>query len=159
MGLLAIDGADLESYIRDGDGPLLFLDAHAHPWLTTQAAADAAAGRPTAVIARQRTPIVDAASLVFPLASWAETEGTYTSSTGIVQLARRALAPVGQARPAWEIMHRLAVHLGQERKRAVSPRLLFAEMAEDISAFSGMTYGRLLTEPGMPVHVEVPGVG
>jgi NADH-quinone oxidoreductase subunit G len=159
LGLLAVDGADLESYIRDGDGPLLILDAHAHPWLTTQAAADASAGRSTVVMARKRTPIVDAASLVLPLASWAENEGTYTSSTGIVQLARRALAPVGQARPAWEVMHRLAIQLGQEQKRTVSPRILFAEMAAEISAFSGMTYGRLMTEPGMPIHEEVAGVG
>jgi len=159
LGLLAVDGADLESYIRDGDGPLFLLDAHAHPWLTSQAAAEAIAGRPTAVMARLRTPIVDFASLVLPLASWAETEGTYTSSTGNVQLARRALAPVGQARPSWEIMHRLAIHLGQEQERNVSPRILFAEMAAEISAFAGMTYGRLMTEPGMPVHEEVIGVG
>jgi NADH-quinone oxidoreductase subunit G len=159
LGLLAVDGADLESYIRDGDGPLLLLDAHAHPWLTTRAAADAAARRPTAVMARKRTPITDAASLVLPLASWAENEGSYTSSTGIVQLVRRALPPTGQARPSWEIMHRLAIHLGQELEREVSPRILFAEMAEVISAFSGMTYGRLLTDPGMPVHEEVTGVG
>jgi len=159
LGLLAVDGADLESYIRDGDGPLLLLDAHAHPWLTTQAAAEAVAGRSVAVMARKRTPMVDAADLVLPLASWAENEGTYTSSTGIVQLVRRALAPVGQARPAWEIMNRLAVQLGQEEKSDVSPRTLFAEMAAEISAFSGMTYGRLMTEPGMPVHEEVAGVG
>ena len=35
---------------------------------------------------------------------------------------------------------------------------LFAEMATEISAFSGMTYGRLMTEPGMPVHEEVTDV-
>ena len=110
-------------------------------------------------MARKRTPLVDAADLVLPLASWAETEGTYTSSTGVVQLARRALAPTGQARPSWEIMHRLAIHLGTEEKRQVSPRILFAEMAAEIAAFAGMTYGRLMTEPGMPVHEEVAGVG
>jgi len=154
-----VDAAALESYIRDGDGPLLILDAHAHPWLETEAAAAAAAGRSTAVMARGRTPIVDAASLVLPLASWAETEGTYTSSTGIVQLARQALPPAGQARPPWEVLHSLARHLGHEQERIMSPRVLFSEMAAEIGAFSGMTFGRLMSEPGMPVHEEARGVG
>jgi len=159
LGLTMVDAAALESYIRDGDGPLLILDAHAHPWLETEAAAAAAAGRSTAVMARRRTPIVDAASLVLPMASWAETEGTYTSSTGIVQLARQALPPAGQARPPWEVLHSLARHLGHEQERIMSPRVLFSEMAAEIGAFSGMTFGRLMSEPGMPVHEEARGVG
>ena len=159
LGLAAVDAVVLESYIRDGDGPLLILDAHAHPWLETEAAAEAAAGRPTAVMARYRTPIADAASLVLPLASWAETEGTYTSSTGIVQLARHALPPAGQARPPWEVLHNLARHLGHEQQRIISPRVLFAEMAAEVGAFAGMTFGRLMTEAGMPVHEEARGVG
>jgi len=159
LGLAAVDAVVLESYIRDGDGPLLILDAHAHPWLETEAAAAAAAGRPTAVMARRRTPVSDAASLVLPLASWAETEGTYTSSTGIVQLARRALPPAGQARPPWEVLHNLARQLGHEQQRIMSPRVLFAEMAAEVGAFAGMTFGRLMTEAGMPVHEEARGVG
>ena len=159
LGLATVDATALESYIRDGDGPLLILDAHAHPWLETEAAAAAATGRPIAVMACRRTPIADAASLILPLASWAETEGTYTSSTGIVQLARRALPPAGQARPPWEVLHSLARHLGHEQERVLSPRVLFAEMAAEISAFAGMTFGRLMTEPGMPVHEEARGVG
>ena len=159
LGLAAVDAVVLESYIRDGDGPLLILDAHAHPWLETEAAAAAAAGRPTAVMACRRTPVADAASLVLPLASWAETEGTYTSSTGIVQLARRALPPAGQARPPWEVLHNLARHLGHEQQRIMSPRILFAEMAAEVGAFAGMTFGRLMTEAGMPVHEEARGVG
>jgi predicted molibdopterin-dependent oxidoreductase YjgC len=112
-----------------------------------------------AVLARYRTPLVDSASIVMPLTSWAETDGTYTSSTGRVQLARRAVPPCGQARPPWEVVYRLALELGIEQERNVSPRILFAEMAAEIAAFSGMTWCRLMTEPGMPVHEEVHGVG
>jgi hypothetical protein len=32
-------------------------------------------------------------------------------------------------------------------------------MAGEIGAFSGMTFGRLMSEPGMPVHEEARGVG
>jgi NADH-quinone oxidoreductase subunit G len=159
LGLATVDGASLESFLRDGTGPVLILDAHAHPWLTTEAAAAIAAERQVAVLARLRTPLADAASLVLPLASWAETEGTYTSSTGRVQLARRALAPRGQSRPAWEVIYRLALELGIEQQRNVSPRVLFAEMAAEVAAFSGITWGRLSVEPGMAIHAEVSDVG
>ena len=159
LGFATADAANLESYLRDGTGPVLFLDAHAHPWLMSEGAVAITTNRQVAVLARYRTPLVDAASIVMPLTSWAETEGTYTSSTGRVQLARRALPPCGQARPSWEVVYRLALELGIEQERAVSPRILFAEMAAEVAAFSGMTWGRLMTEPGMPVHEEVHGVG
>ncbi len=105
LGLAMVDGASLEAYFRDANGPFLVLDAHAHPWLESEAAAAAVAGRFVAVLARTRTPLVDIATLVLPSASWAETEGTVTSSTGHVQLSKRAMAPRAQARPAWEVVY------------------------------------------------------
>ena len=159
MGLITVDAANLESYVRDGTGPILVLDAHAHPWLMSDSAAAVISDRQVAALARYRTPLVEAASLVLPLTSWAETEGTYTNSNGRVQLARRALPPSGQARPAWEVVYQLALELGIEQERFVSPRILFAEMAAEIGAFSGMTWGRLESEPGMPIHQEAQGVG
>ena len=112
-----------------------------------------------AVAKAGRTPLVDAASIVMPLASGAETDGTFTSSTGRIQLTNNALPPAGQARQAWEVVYRLALELGIEQERAVTTRILFAEMAAEVAAFSGMTWGRLMAEPGMPVHEEVLGVG
>jgi NADH dehydrogenase/NADH:ubiquinone oxidoreductase subunit G len=159
LGFSTADAANLENYLRDGTGPVLVLDAHAHPWLMSEGAAAITADRQVAVLARYRTPLVDAASIVMPLASWAETEGTYTSSTGRVQLARRALPPRGQAQTAWEVVYQLALELGIEQERAVSTRILFAEMAAEVAAFSGITWGRLENEPSMPVHMEVRGVG
>jgi NADH-quinone oxidoreductase subunit G len=159
LGLTLVDAANLESYLRDGTGPVLVLDAHAHPWLMSDAAATVMADRQVAALARDRTPLVDAACIVLPVASWAETEGTYTSSTGRVQLARRALPPAGQARTIWEVVYGIALGLGLEQERAMSPRTLFAEMAAETAAFSGMTWGRLQNEPGMPIHEEVHGVG
>jgi NADH-quinone oxidoreductase subunit G len=159
LGLATADAANIESYLRDGTGPVLVLDAHAHPWLASEGAATVTADRQVAVLARYRTPLVDAASIVMPLASWAETDGTFTSSTGRVQLAHNALPPRGEARRAWEVVYRLALELGLEQERALTTRMLFAEMAAETAAFSGMTWGRLMAEPGMPVHEEVLGVG
>jgi len=159
LGLTTADAANLESYLREGTGPVVVLDAHAHPWLMSDNAAEITADRQVAVLARYRTPLVDSASVVLPLASWAETEGTYTSSTGRVQLARRALSPRGQARTGWEVVFQVARELGIEQERSVSARILFAEMAAEVTAFSGMTWGRLEGDPGMPVHAEVRSVG
>jgi len=159
LGLATVDAANLESYLRDDSSPVLILDAHAHPWLDSEGAAAITANRRVAALARYRTPLVDTASIAMPLASWAETDGTFTSSTGRVQLARNALPPAGQARRAWEVVYRLALELGIEQERAMTTRILFAEMAAEVAAFSGMTWGRLMAEPGMPVHEEVLGVG
>ena len=159
LGLATVDGAALEAYFRDGTGPFLVLDAHAHPWLASKAAAAAVEGGFVAVLARTRTPLADAATMVLPAASWAETEGTYTSTTGHVQLARRALAPAGQARPAWEIVFGLALALGLEQERTVSPHILFAEMAAEVAAFSGMTWGELTSGDPPAIHREVSDVG
>ena len=159
LGLAIVDGGGLESFIREGEGPLLVLDADAHPWLATDATAETVAGREVVVLGRTETRLTAAATLALPLASWTETEGSYTSSTGRVQLAQRALPPKGQARPAWEVLHRLAVQLGIEEERTVSPRTLFAELAAEIPAFAGMTFGRMAADPGMPIIEEVTRVG
>jgi NADH-quinone oxidoreductase subunit G len=159
LGLATVDGATLEAYLRDGDGPFLILDAHAHPWLESEAAAAAVKDRWVAVLARTRTPLVDAAAMVLPAASWAETEGTYTSSTGHVQLAKRAMSPKAQARPVWDVVFELALALSLEQARKVSPRILFAEMAAETAAYAGLTWGRLISGGALPVHPEVTGVG
>jgi NADH-quinone oxidoreductase subunit G len=159
LGLVTVDAAEIEGLLSRGHGPVLVLDADAHPWFTSEAAVSAIGDRSIAIFARKNAPLVDVASIVLPLASWAETEGTYTSSTGRVQMARRAFPPRGRARTAWEIAYRLAVALGIEQVRQISPKILFTEMASEVAAFSGMTWGRLSAEPGMPMHEEVPRVG
>jgi NADH-quinone oxidoreductase subunit G len=158
LGLATADGATLESAVRGRSGPIVVLDADAHPWLASEDAADLR-DRKVAILARNRTPLVDVATIVLPLASWVESEGTFTSSTGRVQLARRAFSPRGQARPPWEFVCRLAVELGIEQEREMSPKVLFAEMVAEVAAFSGMTWGRLTAESGIPVHQEMHRVG
>jgi predicted molibdopterin-dependent oxidoreductase YjgC len=92
------------------------------------------------------------------MASWAETEGTYTSSTGRVQLARRAFYPKGQVLPPWEILHRIGVAAGVYEECTVSPSSLFERLAAAVGAFQGMTYRRLEAESGITVSEEVVDV-
>jgi predicted molibdopterin-dependent oxidoreductase YjgC len=75
-----------------------------------------------------------------------------------VQHARRAVAAGTHAREPWELVERLRFALGLAPQREISPRLLFAEMAAETPAFSGMTWGRLAAGAALPVHGEVPDV-
>jgi predicted molibdopterin-dependent oxidoreductase YjgC len=93
------------------------------------------------------------------VASWIETEGTFISSTGRVQLARRGLFPRGQAKTMRAILSLLAVRLGIDRDAHPTARSVFEELAAETPAFAGMTYGRLRGEPGLPVLEEAAHVG
>jgi NADH-quinone oxidoreductase subunit G len=82
------------------------------------------------------------AGLVLPSAAYAECDGTFTNFEGRVQRFRRALDPLGEARPGWEIV----AHLG--RALGLSDQLFLAERAEQVfnaltvarAPFAGMTY-------------------
>jgi formate dehydrogenase alpha subunit len=52
------------------------------------------------------------ANVVLPAASFAEKEGTFTNFEGRVQRVQKAIAPVGESLPDWEIIRRLADRMG-----------------------------------------------
>ena len=52
------------------------------------------------------------ANVVLPAASFAEKEGTFTNFEGRVQRVEKAIAPLGQSLPDWEIIVRLADRMG-----------------------------------------------
>jgi NADH-quinone oxidoreductase subunit G len=159
LGLRLVDATELRRFAAGGDGPLFILDERAHPWLASYEARSTMAARTLAVSARHQTVLTRAASLLLPAASWVETEGTYTSSTGRVQLARQAFPPGALAWPAWRLLHGLAVAFGAASGPDTRPERIFAEVAATVPAFAGMTYRALAAGSGLPVAVEVPDVG
>jgi predicted molibdopterin-dependent oxidoreductase YjgC len=52
------------------------------------------------------------ANVLLPAASFAEKEGTFTNFEGRVQKVQKAIAPLGQSLPDWEIILRLADKMG-----------------------------------------------
>jgi formate dehydrogenase alpha subunit len=52
------------------------------------------------------------AHVVLPACSYAEKDGTFTNSEGHVQPVRRAIEPVGESRPDWEVFSALSVLMG-----------------------------------------------
>ena len=159
MGLRLGDAGALESFVMSSTGPVIVLDAHAHPWLDSEAAVKALTRQEIVVFARTHTLLTQRATLLLPTASWIESEGTYTSSTGRVQLAERGLYPRDGARAQWEVLALLGAALGAGTDPASTPRALFESMAAEVPAFAGMTFRRLSVEPGIPVLEEVPNVG
>jgi formate dehydrogenase major subunit len=104
------------------------------------------------------------ASIVLPAASFAEKDGTFTSTERRVQRVRRAVAPPGEARPDWAILDAIAARLGRPMGFRDAEGV-FDEMRALNPLYRGMTYARLEreglqwpcpdeTHPGTPVlHV------
>lgn len=82
------------------------------------------------------------AEVVLPAASFAEKEGTFTSTERRVQRVRRALAPPGEAQPDWLLLELLAQRLGRPMG-LVSAARIFDEMAALTPSYAGMSHRRL----------------
>jgi NADH-quinone oxidoreductase subunit G len=86
-----------------------------------------------------------AASIALPAAAWAETAGTVTNAAGLVQRMHAAVAPPGQALPAWEAVVRLAqaTAAGAASKLSYAhAREVFKDMTQTVAAWSGLTWAR-----------------
>jgi NADH-quinone oxidoreductase subunit G len=157
LGLKTVDATGLGRFLALAEGSVLILDGHAHPWLDSDEAASAVAGKPLLIAARKDTQLTVTAELVLPLASWVETEGTYTSSTGRVQLARRALPPAAQALPPWQILHGLAAALDVEAGATVEA--LFREFCSAVGVIDESSLAELGRRSGAALKKEVTHVG
>ncbi len=82
------------------------------------------------------------AHIVLPAASFAEKDGTFTSTERRVQRLRRALPPPGQALPDWEILCRLSTRLGFSMAYG-HPREIMDEIASLTPIYGGISYARL----------------
>ena len=93
------------------------------------------------------------ARVVFPAASYAEADGTFTNNDGFVQRVRQAIEPVHQSLPDWMIVARLAQELGVDFGYERSASAVFREIGEHIPAYAGLRYP-LLKDESQPVQVK-----
>ncbi len=82
------------------------------------------------------------ADIILPAVSFAEKVGTFTNTERRVHLIRKALDPLGKARPDWEILTQLANLLGH-RWSYQNPSEIFDEMAELTPQYHGMSHERI----------------
>ncbi|MBN2284255.1 MAG: formate dehydrogenase subunit alpha [Deltaproteobacteria bacterium] len=83
------------------------------------------------------------AHVVLPGASYAEKEGTFTSTERRVQRVRAAIEPVGSARPEWAVIAELARLMGYDGMNWRSAEAVFEEIARVVPQYRGMSYLRL----------------
>ena len=83
------------------------------------------------------------ADVVFPAASLAEKEGTVTNTERRCMRMHKAIEPIGNTLPDWEIISRLSTAMGYAMDYK-NPEEIFNEMtALTPKSYAGMTYDRL----------------
>jgi formate dehydrogenase alpha subunit len=82
------------------------------------------------------------AHVVLPAASFAEKDGTFTNTERRVQRVRRAIPPVGEARPDGEIIQELSRRLGYPMPYASAAEVM-EEIARLTPIYGGIFYDRL----------------
>ena len=88
------------------------------------------------------TETAELAHVVLPGVSFAEKDGTFTNTERRVQRVRKAIEPIGNSRPDWQILCDLSSRLDYPLDYS-SPKEIMEEIASVTLSYGGMHYGRL----------------
>ncbi len=88
------------------------------------------------------TETAQLADVVLPAATFAEKEGTFTNMGMTVQRLNKAIKPVGDAKPDWQIICSLAQKMGQSGSY-VSTKEILTEIESISPVYAGINYDRL----------------
>lgn len=91
------------------------------------------------------TETAELADVVLPAASFAEKDGTFTNTERRVQRVRKAIEPVGDAKPDWQILMELMNRLGYNKKY-LHPSEIMEEIRRVVPQYGGITYDRIEEE-------------
>ncbi|MCA9928332.1 MAG: formate dehydrogenase subunit alpha, partial [Anaerolineales bacterium] len=101
------------------------------------------------------------ADVILPATSFAEKDGTFTNTDRRVQRCRKAVEPIGNSRPDWEIISDLGRRVSQRLGVTMNagfdythPREIWEEMRRLTPDFWGIDYDRIDREGG--VHWPCP---
>ncbi len=95
------------------------------------------------------------ADLVLPAATSLEKDGTFTSTERRIQRIYKALDPLGESKPDWEIIQLIANRMGGNWKYT-HPSQIMEEVAKLTPLFAGVSYDRLegFDSQQWPVHAD-----
>lgn len=88
------------------------------------------------------TDTAEMADVVLPGASYAEKDGTFTNSERNVLRIRKAVEPIGESRPDWEIIADLSTRFGYPMEYG-SAEEIFEEIRTVTPSYAGFTYERI----------------
>ncbi|MGB9978834.1 formate dehydrogenase subunit alpha [Methanobacterium sp.] len=89
------------------------------------------------------TETAELADVVLPATSWAEKDGTFTSTERRVQYIRKAVDAPGEARADWAIICDIAKRMGSDLFNFNSPQEIFEEIRTVTPQYAGMNKERL----------------
>jgi len=89
------------------------------------------------------TETAELADVVLPGVSFAEKDGTFTSTDRRIQRVRKAIEPIGESRAEWETVCELARRMGGKGFDFASPAEIMAEAASLTPIYGGVSYQRL----------------
>lgn len=88
------------------------------------------------------TETAEIADVVLPGVSFAEKDGTFSSTDRTVQRIRKAIEPRGNSLPDWQILSNIMKAMGYPADYS-SPKEIFDEMRSLTPSYAGITYKRL----------------
>ncbi|MBU4414637.1 MAG: formate dehydrogenase subunit alpha [Proteobacteria bacterium] len=94
------------------------------------------------------TETAEYADVILPAASFAEKDGTFTSTERRIQRVRMAIPPVGSSRPDWQIVCELSKRMNYPMEYD-SPAEIMEEIALLTPIYGGVFYNRLEDEWGL----------
>lgn len=89
------------------------------------------------------TETAELADVILPAVTFAEKDGTFTNTERRVQRVRRAIDPVGKAKPDWWIACELAKRLNSKGFDFSDPKEIMEEIASVTPSYTGISYARL----------------
>jgi NADH-quinone oxidoreductase subunit G len=136
--------AEIAGAAVSGDLTALYL-LHTDPLVDLPGDWEPALDRATTVIAHAMflTPgVAEHATVVFPMESWAEREGTMTHPDGRLQRLRAGIGRPGDVRAAWQVLTELSKRLGADTGILTGP-MATDRMAEHVPFYAGVTLDEL----------------
>ncbi|MFH0749125.1 MAG: formate dehydrogenase subunit alpha [Candidatus Bathyarchaeota archaeon] len=83
------------------------------------------------------------ADVVFPATSFAEKDGTYTTTQRTVSKIRKAIEPIGDSKPDYWIIGQIAEHMGYKGCVYSHPREILDEINKVTPSYGGITWNRI----------------
>jgi predicted molibdopterin-dependent oxidoreductase YjgC len=81
--------------------------------------------------------------VVLPATSFAEKDGTFTNTERRVQRVRKAVEPIGDSRPDWQITCQIAKRMGAKGFEFADPEAVMQEIAQLTPIYGGISYERI----------------